>query len=634
MLVTSLRFRAGRLAACPVFLILSFGSFAAADDWSHIRGPDYSAHSAEDLVLDWDGEVPPLVWSVHIGQGFSSSTIVGNRLYTQSQKPAGQFVVCIDLRTGRELWRTRYGWSWQPDGQWSGPFATPTLVSGELFFAGCYGEVGCMDADSGSIKWQVNPVTDFKGKGVGFGYAASPAVEDGRVYVPIGGKNASVMALDAGTGEIVWKTGSDRASYSPCLPVLVGGRKQIVTFMQNSLVAHDARTGKELWRDEWEAGYDEHAAWPVYREPYLFCASPFREGARVYRLSWDDRGARAERVWGSDVISNDVTSSLQVDGFLYGFDVRDAQADDYGDTSGTLKCIELATGHVQWESADSGHVSILAVGAHLLMLNEGGTIIVADLSPDRYTERRRFQVSKEKLCWTPPVFAQGCLVVKTGERLSCYYLGPEEGMPDLGASAGRVLEEEPAWYRTVYGSSFYAPEWSDIWSWYWIGLLVAVGFPLLVVRVMSRFFRWSWIGVGVAMCVGVVGALILTELLSVRFERLIFLWPAGLYIVAQLVLGVCAVGATRSEWGWDWGCRGGLLFLAGACLAYYQLCLHTGIAMGGGFLTGLVALAPIGVWLGRRYQRLGLERGTLMLLILGYTLFFGCGAAFTVWKTA
>src|SRR6185437_13431878 len=109
----------------------------------------------------------------------------------------------------------------------------------------------------------------FKGRGVTFGYACSPVVEDGMVVIPVGGESASVVALDAGTGATRWASGSAPASYSSVLPIRFHGRRQVVALLQNSLAGFDLQTGRQLWEQSYARGYDEHASAVLYEEPYL-----------------------------------------------------------------------------------------------------------------------------------------------------------------------------------------------------------------------------------------------------------------------------------------------------------------------------------------------------------------------------
>src|SRR5207302_11207077 len=105
----------------------------------------------------------------------------------------------------------------------------------------------------------------------------------GKVILPVGGQGASVVALNAHDGSTAWAEGDDPASYCPVYPVTFRGRRVVIAFLQNSLAAHDLATGRRLWREELSGGYDAHSAWPLYAEPHLLIAAPFRKGARLFR---------------------------------------------------------------------------------------------------------------------------------------------------------------------------------------------------------------------------------------------------------------------------------------------------------------------------------------------------------------
>jgi len=58
----------------------------------------------------------------------------------------------------------------------------------------------------------------FAGRGTEFGYSCSPLIEDGKVILPVGGKDASVVALDAPAAATVWAAGDEPASYCSAFP--------------------------------------------------------------------------------------------------------------------------------------------------------------------------------------------------------------------------------------------------------------------------------------------------------------------------------------------------------------------------------------------------------------------------------
>jgi hypothetical protein len=333
--------------------------------WPFVRGAAFGAHSPETNLADqWPDDVPPVLWTRPLGQGYSAFVAVGERVFTQTQTLTGQYVVCLDADSGETVWEQRYDWPYEAAGVYPGPRATPTIADGRVYFAAPSGLIGCLDSATGDELWSVNVIEEYDGQGVGFGYACSPTVIDGLVLLPVGGKDASLVALDAMSGREVWASGSDSASYTPAFPIESGGRKLVVGYLQNSLVVADRSDGTLLGRMDLSHGYDEHSAWPIFQEPHLWISGPFRSGSHLLTLPQVGDAPRTdgtassrsntanipafETVWKSRTLSNDVTSSVLVDGFLYGFDIFDAQSKTHRPSRGIFRCVEFLTGEERW----------------------------------------------------------------------------------------------------------------------------------------------------------------------------------------------------------------------------------------------------------------------------------------------
>jgi len=626
---------------------------AGGSDWPHLRGPSYNGLSPETgLDASWGtpekgtGLAPE--WRIDLGQGYSGIIAVGAKLYTQAQSLSGQYVVCLDADTGKRLWRYRYEWPWEPDGQWPGPRATPTWRDGKVYFAGAFGTVGCLDAETGRHIWSVNVTEKLDGRGTEYGYSCSPLVEDGKVFLPVGGEGASVVALDARDGSVVWQTGSEQASYSSAYPITVGGHRQIVVFLRNVLAGFDPATGRPLWEDRWSQGYDEHAAWPVYEEPYLLACAAFRGGARVLDLrgsspSPAEAGGLPRLAWQSKELSNDIASSLILKGHIYGFDLRDYQPWGVRPARGWFKCIELATGKVRWSTDRTGHATAIAADGKLILLTEGGQLILVRATPEKYDELVRAWVfpGEHDLWWTPPSLSRGRLFLRNQKQATCFYLRDKKLFPTQVPNETRCWPEEPGLLddllRPWQGPSLYAPTFRDMARWYRACLPVFVGASgialvlwILARRARPRLARWTGRSLFYVLLFGLGG--LGTFALSPLFGRFLFTWPVSLFVAYQLALMIAA-WARKGGRGAAWTARGVGLGFVGLCYLYYLACTSLFVVVGLGFLVGLLPAFPVAAWAAGRIVSRDRFLAEIGWTAVSFSVYFWASALFTVWKT-
>jgi len=635
-------------AACiaSVMAALLVSAPTASADWPHLRGPSYDGTGAATGLADaWPADGPPVLWHREMGQGFSGFVVADGRAYTHTQWAGGQYVVCLDADTGRRLWRRRTGWPRRLEGHWPGPMATPTLAGGRVYFAGAYGRVGCLRARDGRRLWDRHVTEEFGGRGTEYGYACSPLVLDGKVYLPVGGEGAAVVALDARDGSLVWRAGDWAASYTPCMPVTVGSRRQIVAYLQNVVAAFDPETGNVLWSDRVSEGYDEHAAWPLYEEPYLVVARAFGGGATCLRLEPDGREPAV--VWTSQALSNDVCSSVVLDGRVYGFDLHDFQARRRGRAAGVLRCLDLATGRVRWTTDRVGHASLLAADGKLILWTETGDLVLARASAEAYEELGRTPVFAEEGCWTAPALSGGRLLLRTRTQAACLWLGEAA---DLGsrqpvASAGRLratraaAPDRPDRWR---GPALYAPTWRHMGAWFTFSLLAvmlpaaALAAAVMVLLPREEADHRRSLGrvvfAAAAVVLGAAGPWVLGRAAG----EFVFTWPAALFVLYHATVlasasapGGRTAGARRRRWI----ARSAIAGFALVSLAYAWLCRGLGVMMGYGFLAGLVPALPVELVAAWRMTRRPHPTRDAAWTFVAFAAYFWASAALTVWKT-
>src|SRR5579871_4877071 len=82
---------------------------ANAQDWPGWRGPNRDGISHDTgLLQQWPEGGPPLAWkATGLGVGFSSVSIVGDRIFTMGDRGEDQFLIALNRKDGKQLWATK-----------------------------------------------------------------------------------------------------------------------------------------------------------------------------------------------------------------------------------------------------------------------------------------------------------------------------------------------------------------------------------------------------------------------------------------------------------------------------------------------------------------------------------------------
>lgn len=655
-----------RIAICllTIFLIQLDSSQSHAQKvnaWPFFRGGNYDGHSQETGIVDqWSDKGPPILWTRGLGSGYSSFVGENDRVFTQYQSLSGQFVVCLDARSGKTIWEHRYAWPYQPASLYPGPRSTPTLSAGRVYFTTPTGKVGCLEADSGQPVWIVDTVERFGAEAVEFGYACSPVCVDGKVILPVGGADASMVALDQGNGSTIWQAGNQAISYCSAFPIEFGARKLVVGYFKNSLCVIDRESGTQLLTVQISSGYDEHSAWPVYREPFLWASGPFRAGSQLFKFVDDAGNLKLNSVYRTQTMSNDVASSVLVGDALYGFDIRDVQSKVQRPSRGQFICQDFMTGETQWtngtfarrtleveefvtsrgavDESDIGHASVIYADGKLILFNDTGELILCQANAESFVPLSRAQVLGGQITWAPPALMNGCVFLRNHSKAVCVYLGdidkldvPKESIrfaseinqPTFFDLSAAILGTEPTYAMT-------SPKASWLLNWYLISLgLGWVAAPCLAMVVA----RWTRIPkrvlfLGLAFAVGLFG----TTVFGHGLKQFYFSWPIVLLLAFECV--VCQLKSSDpTVEAKPWRARLSLVFFAFVCFAYFWLGRRLSLAFEWSFLMGFPLALPF-LWIVKRSVQAKNEFGFRQWLgsAAGFTAFYWAGAGIMIWK--
>ena len=140
-------------------------------------------------------------------QGIGGIAAIDDFVVVSSRDRADQQDVftCLDAGTGLAFWQFSYLASGELD-YGNSPRATPLIADPYVIMQGAFGDLHCLDLETGDVVWQKNMIQDLDGKLPQWGYSASPLVIDNHLIVQPGGVDSSIVALSLESGEVVWKT--------------------------------------------------------------------------------------------------------------------------------------------------------------------------------------------------------------------------------------------------------------------------------------------------------------------------------------------------------------------------------------------------------------------------------------------
>jgi outer membrane protein assembly factor BamB len=391
-------------------------------DWPQWRGPNRDGKSQETgLLASWPKDGPPLAWTTkNLGMGYSSVAVAAGRIYTMGGRGGDDSVIALEENSGKEIWRTRVG-DYFRQNMGDGPRCTPTIDGDLLYALGGAGDLVCLEAASGKLRWRKSLPKDFGGRMMsGWGWSESPLVDGDKVLCTPGAENAAMVALNKKTGDVIWKasvTNTGGAGYASIVATEAGGIRQYLTLFGRGIVGVAARDGKFLWRYDKIANGTANIPTPIVDGDQVFCSTGYRTGAALLKLTANGGGIKAEQQYflDSGTLQNHHGGMVLLDGYIYC---------GHGHNAGSPTCIELKTGRVAWKDrgAGQGSAAVLYADGHLYFRWQNGTMALVEATPSAYKQTGKFQLPNDsgKPSWPHPVIANGRLYVRDQDALMCF----------------------------------------------------------------------------------------------------------------------------------------------------------------------------------------------------------------------
>ena len=236
-----------QLRTCA-FLLFGLVAAGAENQWPQFRGPN---GSGVDFSAGYPVEFSPsknVVWKTAIPFAQSSPILAGGHVYLTASELGKLLTICLDAKTGHELWRRALPRKTPQAVFRANDPASPTPVADEYGVIAFFAEFGLVAYSSdGKDRWNVRlgPFKNF------YGMAASPILAGDMVVQVCDHQSGSfLLAVDRKTGTQRWRTERPDSEIGWSTPMVFRpsqGPAQLIVLGSTRLDSYYLDTGESRW---------------------------------------------------------------------------------------------------------------------------------------------------------------------------------------------------------------------------------------------------------------------------------------------------------------------------------------------------------------------------------------------------
>ncbi|MFP4106738.1 MAG: PQQ-binding-like beta-propeller repeat protein, partial [Phycisphaerae bacterium] len=198
-----------RIYTASMFVLLAIVAAVALADWPEFLGPNRNAmvEPKENLAQSWPEKGPKLHWQFDLEPGYGGAAVKDGRVYIMDREGKERdLVYCIDLKTGKEVWKFSY--EAKGSQKFQGARAVPAVDDKRVYTVGPFGHVHCLDRKSKQVVWAKSYKDDFGIRSVRWGHASAPLLYKEWVILAPQSKTVGIVACERETGKVAWKSPS------------------------------------------------------------------------------------------------------------------------------------------------------------------------------------------------------------------------------------------------------------------------------------------------------------------------------------------------------------------------------------------------------------------------------------------
>jgi uncharacterized protein (TIGR01244 family) len=421
----------------------------AAGSWPSFRGPNASGVAeGQNLPDKWDAKTGEnILWRTPVpGLAHSSPVIWGNRVYVTSavsSDPKATFrpglygdgdaskdhsthkwmIYALNKRTGKIAWE-RVAFEGEPREKRhiKATYANSSPATDGRIVVAWFGSQGVFAYDvDGRFLWKVDmgridlgayDIPTFE-----WGSASSPIIWKDLVILQCDTQTDSfIVALNANTGETVWKTDRDEIpSWGTPTVATTSRGEELIANASNFIRGYDPRTGKELWRLGKSSKIT--APTPIFADDVLVVASGrgperpifvVKAGARGDLTLPDGKTSSDAVIWSRTGRGSYMPTPLIYKGILYVLA-----------NNGTFDAYNLKTGEEVYRQrlplvGNGFSASPIAADGKIYLPNEDGDILVISAG-EKFAHVATNSMGE--LLMATPALSDGVMYVRTAQSL-------------------------------------------------------------------------------------------------------------------------------------------------------------------------------------------------------------------------
>ncbi|HLO59814.1 MAG TPA: PQQ-binding-like beta-propeller repeat protein [Bacteroidales bacterium] len=394
-----------------------------SQDISEFREDNRTGVSSETgLLKTWPAEGPKLLWTnTELKTGYSSVSFGNGLIYITGTDGQNDILYALDM-TGKMKWQAVMGRAWNesyPESR-----ATPTVQGKMVYTCSGYGDLACIDGTTGKVLWSYKGSELNRGTYGRWGIAESLVIDGDKLYYSPGGPETATIALNKGTGAIIWKSKSlgDKPGYVSPILVQYAGYKMLVNVTLGNIYAVNTANGDILWKVPHQQSSDPNmrkfelikCTTPLYNDGMVYVTGGYDTGGMMVKIA--DDGKSASVVWTDATLDDHHGGVVLINGYIYG-------SNWVNNGNGNWCCIDWNTGKTMWEQKWNNKGSLIAAEGMLYIYDEkGGNVGLVKAAPEKFNLVSSFKVTQGNVgpFWAHPVIHNGILYLRHNNALMAY----------------------------------------------------------------------------------------------------------------------------------------------------------------------------------------------------------------------